>query len=55
MKKFLEWLGFHFHDWSKWETTEGTANGILYKKPVSVVVQYRVCKTCGFRQVERVR
>lgn len=53
MKRFWQWLGFHVHDWGKWEKCEyfvfhdmETAI-LLEEKGRNVSKQRRVCQTCG--------
>jgi hypothetical protein len=51
LRRFFEKLGFHFHDWSKWEVEHFRMT--YPKEGARVVRQVRYCKTCGFIQVKR--
>lgn len=48
MKQLLKFLGFHIHDWNKWEPVSG---GSIVHGNVTTgkfVTQHKVCKSCGY-------
>lgn len=50
MKKIWRWLGFHSHEWSKWETQ----GNILIKDRLIGYWQTRSCSECGAIEIRKV-
>ena len=55
MRKFWQWLGFHLHDWSKWEVTGEIRKNVTRdpNRGVIGVSQERRCETCGLTQYHK--
>jgi len=57
--RFWRWLGFHVHDWDKWELVDMTLKKIVNEDypwqaklvKLDVTRQHRRCKTCGKYQM----
>lgn len=56
IKKCFDFLGLHYHSWSKWEPiVHGPVVNEKQEQVAHYIVLERICPTCGDRERKEIR